>query len=413
MQTLPLRESEPCRVSGVLGGGHLEALRRARVEVRPVGSSGAEWELRPSTWVGAVRSGDLNLVIRPRIPMDRVMFLVSYALNPGDWRRAPLGLTPDADILEAIVSAFLLRAQEAIRQGLLHGYRPEEETITTLRGRIRMTDQVNARHGLPLPVEAVYDDFTADIEENRLLKTAIQSLWRLPLLSPAVRRELGALRPAFASVSLGSYRRGMAPEVHYTRLNRHYRPAVELARLIVDNSILELSNGEAAGASFLVDMNRVFETFLRVSLREALRLSETEWPSEAPADRFRIPGIRGLSLDDEAQIPVYPGLTWWRGPRCLFVGDARYKRLESQQADIYRMLAYCTAANLPSGLLVYAAGEGEPAVHHISHADKAIEVATMDLNGAPQSILSEVRAIAERVQAHRNGSLSPLSLRES
>ena len=410
MPTLQLGEHRPTRISAALDGNQLDALRQARVEVRPVGSSGTEWELCPSSWIGVVRCGELNVVIRPRIPMDRVMFLVGYALNPADWRPAPFDLTPDADILEAVIPAFVLRTQEAIRRGLLQGYRTEEASLTSVRGRIRMTGQINERFGLPLPVEAVYDDFTEDIEENRLLKTAIHALWRMPILSPAARRELGALRPAFASVSLGLFRRGMVPEVHYTRLNRRYRPAVELARLIIGGSILELSHGETTGASFLMDMNRVFESFLRAALRDALRLSESEWPTAPPVGRFRIPGGRRLSLDDAAQIPVQPGLTWWRGSRCLFVGDAKYKRLESQQGDIYRMLAYCTAANLPSGLLVYATGEGEPAVHHIPHADKTIEVAAVDLNGSPQAILTEIARIAGRIQACGRAVLSPIPL---
>ena len=409
MQTFQLRECEPSRVSVTLDGGQLEALRQARVEIRPVGSAGLEWELTPSHRVGVVRCGGLNVIIRPRIPMAQVMFLVGYTLNPGDWRPSSPGLPPDADILEAIIPAFVLRTQEAIRRGLLHGYRAEEASLSAVRGRIRIPEQINEKLGLPLPVETAFDDYTADIEENRLLKTAIHLLWRTPVLSPALRRELGALRPAFAPVTFGSYRRGMVPEVHYTRLNRHYRPSVELARLIVGSSIVDLSHGDAAGASFLVDMNRLFETFLRSALREALRLSASEWPAAPPVDRFRLPGIRGLSLDEAAQIPVYPALTWWRGRRCLFVGDARYKRLDSQQGDIYRMLACCTAANLPSGLLIYAAGEGEPAIHQIPHADKTIEVLAVDLNGEPQAILSEVGRIAERVQAHRQGALSPVS----
>lgn len=403
MQTLQLRERQPSRIDAILDGSQLQALRRAQVEVRPVGPAGLEWELTPSHHVGVVRCGDLNVVIRPRIPMERAMFLVGYALNPGDWRAASSALPPGADVFEAIVPAFVLRTREAIRRGLLHGYRTEEASLSAMRGRIRLAGQINERFGLLLPVETAYDDFTADIEENRLLKAAIDVLWRMPLLSPALRREVGALRPAFAPVSPGSYGRGVVPEVHYTRLNRHYRPAVELARLIVGSSILSLSHGDWLGASFLVDMNCVFETFLRAALREALGLSPSEWPAAPPVDRFRLPGIRGLSLDEAAQIPVYPALTWWRGRRCLFVGDARYRRLESQQADIYRMLAYCTAANLPSGLLVYAAGEGEPAVHQIPHANKSIEVAVIDLDKPPQDILAEVGSIAEQVQFHRQG----------
>ena len=67
------------------------------------------------------------------------------------------------------------------------------------------------------------------------------------------------------------------------------------------------------------------------------------------------------------------------------------------------MLAYCTAADLPSGLLIYAAGEDEPSEYRINHAGKTIEVATaLDLSGAPEHILGGVDRLADRVRAHAN-----------
>ena len=401
MRTLQLREHEPSRIALPLDDRQLEALRRAHVAVRPAGVRDGVWELTPSSYIGVVSCGDLAAVIRPKIPIDRVMFLLSYSLSPGDWRSNPFGLTPSDDILDAIIPAFVLRTQEAIRRGLLQGYRTEEESLTTVRGRIRIADQLNARYGLPLPVEAVYDDFTEDIEENRLLKTAIHALWRMPVRSNSVRRELGALRPAFSSVAMGSYHRSLIPEVNYTRLNLRYRPAVELARLILGNSVLELFHGETAGASFLMDMNRVFEGFLRTALRESLRLTEAEWPGT-------LTSARPLTLDQAGDISLHPDLSWWRGRRCLFVGDAKYKRLESQQSDVYQMLAYCIAANVPSGLLVYADGEAEPAEHRIPHANKTIEVTALNLSGQPMDILAEVDRIAQTVMSMTAHSATPV-----
>jgi 5-methylcytosine-specific restriction enzyme subunit McrC len=40
-------------------------------------------------------------------------------------------------------------------------------------GRVRMASQVRSRAGLPLPVEIAYDDYTPDILENQLLRTAV------------------------------------------------------------------------------------------------------------------------------------------------------------------------------------------------------------------------------------------------
>ena len=251
--------------------------------------------------------------------------------------------------------------------------------------------EVNRRFGIPLPVEVAYDEFTEDIEENRLLKTALHRLPRLPVRSEQSRRGVNGLRPAFNTVELGDYRQG-TPSVQYTRLNSHYRPAVELARLIIDNSSLELFHGEVSGASFMLDMNTVFEQFLFVALREALGLSGREWKR----------GER-LTLDVDGKIRLNPDLSWWSNGHCCFVGDAKYKRLMSERfpnADIYQVLAYCTAVDLPSGLLVYAAGESETGRYRIKHTDKTIEVESLNLAGQPEDILAQVNRLAEKVKDH-------------
>ena len=390
MQTLTLREYEECSVNVSLSLGQRRALKDAGIDVEPPEDDEQTWILTPSSKVGVLNLGNLAIIVRPKLLIDRVMFLVAYAINPREWREPPFDLDPDADVLESIVPAFVRHTRQAIQRGLLLGYRREEEALHTVRGRIRFSDQINRRFGIPLPLEIVFDDFTEDIEENRLLKTALHRLAHLPIRSARSRRDVGALRPVFNAVSLGTYRREV-PVVQYTRLNSHYRPAVELARLIIQNSSLEIYHGEVVGASFMLDMNRVFEQFLLSALREALRLSTSEWK-------------RGrLTLDKANALRLEPDLSWWRAGRYRFVGDAKYKRLRSTSyphADIYQMLAYCTAADLPSGLLVYAAGESEPNFHYIKHTDKAIEVASLDLSGSPENILTEVGRLAECVRHH-------------
>ena len=394
MQTLELREYEKYPWRGSLRGDQLRALRDARIEVTPSPDEDGGYILTPSSYVGAVNVGDAMVVVRPKIAMARVMFLIAYAMDPDNWRRESFGLRPDVDVLEAIALAFAHHTRQAIHRGLLQGYRREEDALTTVRGRIRFGDQIGRRFGIPLPIEVAFDEFTEDIEENRLLKTAIHRLGYTSIRSKAARQEVRRLRPAFTTVELGSYRRGAPPEVRYTRLNEHYRPAVELARLIIENSSLELFHGEVEGAAFLLNMNDVFERFLYVALREALGLSERQWKSQARLD-----------LDEGEHIKMEPDLSWWDGSRPVFVGDAKYKKLEPQgfkHADIYQMLAYCTAADLPWGLLVYAKDddENEPRSYEIKHAGKTIEVASLDLNGSPEAILAEVGGLAERVRSH-------------
>ena len=392
MHQLELEEYKPYPCNVQLDNDQLRALNEAHIEATPSSDEEGAYRLKPSSYIGAVNIGEFAVVVRPKVAIDRVMFLIAYAMDPKNWRRYSFQLDRNADVLGAIALAFAHHTRQAIQRGLLQGYQWEEEALYTVRGRIRFDDQIRRRFGIPLPVEVRYNEFTEDIEKNRLLKTAIHRLGHTSIRSKGARQEVRRLRPAFTTVTLGSYRRSTLPEVRYTRLDEHYRPAVELARLIIENSSLELFHGKVVGAAFLIDMNKVFERFLYVALREALRLPERQWKHE-----------KRLPLDEGPRIRMEPDLSWWDGTTPIFVGDAKYKDLKPrgfEHADIYQMLAYSTATGLPSGLLVYAAGEGEPGVYRIRNSDKTIEVAWLNLKGTPEEILDEVDTLAQRVKRH-------------
>ena len=400
--TLELREWEPRRVETPLGEAELAALSAAHIGVTPLG--GSRYELRPSSHVGALRVGETSIVVRPKIEAARAMFLISYAIDPRHWREDDAALERDADVPDAIAAAFARETRRAIGRGLLRGYRREEDALHGVRGRVRFADQLRRRPGVPLPVEVAFDEFTADVEENRLLHAALRLLARMPLRSEDARRELRALLPRFEGVEAPPYRRGGAPDIAWTRLNAHYRRAAALARLVVEWSSLELRGGETAAAAFLIDMNDVFERFVRTALREALGLAEAAWPEPDGVKRRR------LALDEADRIRLVPDLLWLDGGAPVFAGDAKYKRTEGDAAarhgDIYQMFAYCTAAGLPSGLLVYAQGEDEPARHAVRRAGVTIEVDTLALGGEPDAILASVARLARRIEASRDGRLA-------
>lgn len=92
-----------------------------------------------------------------------------------------------------------------------------------------------------------------------------------------------------------------------------------------------------------------------------------------------------------------PDLVWYRGGRPAAVIDAKYKAEKPAgypNADLYQLLAYCTALGLAEGHLVYAKGAEEPAVHEIRNADVRVIAYALDLEKAPSAVLTDVDAIA-------------------
>lgn len=121
--------------------------------------------------------------------------------------------------------------------------------------------------------------------------------------STVARRSLGLFDTALERVRLENYDPRRLPEIHYTRLNEHYRPAVELAKLILRSASFELRHGRVRASAFLVNMNDVFEDFVVVALREALRVTERAFPQGARG--------RSLYLDEGRMVSLEPDISWW------------------------------------------------------------------------------------------------------
>ena len=187
------------------------------------------------------------------------------------------------------------------------------------------------------------------------------------------------------------------PAVGFDRLNAHYREVVALARLILRHWAFEAERGGTRAAGFLMNMNTVFQEFVTQALREELRVSEHTLRSDD-----RIP--RRVALDDDGKVRLKPDLTWWDGPTCTFVGDAKYKRADDghvPNADLYQLLAYATALDLPGGLLAYAQGEADTATYQVCNAGKRLEVVAVELGGTIDELRASVDRLAARVRALR------------
>ncbi len=164
-------------------------------------------------------------------------------------------------------------------------------------------------------------------------------------------------------------------------------------------------------------MNRVFEDFVVVALREALGLSERTFPQglgwSVPASPDgRRPVRRLLPLDEAGAVRLQPDLSWWDGDTCRFVGDVKYKRTGAsgvEHPDLYQLLAYTVAAGLPGGLLVYAAGDEDapdsPVSHDVVRAGKELQVTSLDLARPPERLLAQIEMLAQRVRRLRARSL--------
>ena len=351
----------------------------------------AAYLLTPGPIVGAVELADLSVLIQPKIGISKLLSMACYAMGAYKSQDQRLfDFEEDQTLPDTLALALSAAARQAFSRGLLHDYLTREEALYTVRGRIRFDEQIRRRFGIPMPVEVRYEEFTDDILANRLVKAAATRIGGMRLRSQAARAGLGWIGGMLDNISPVEFATTDVPEVRFDRLNEHYRGVVELSRLILRQSAFESGRGQVRATGFLMDMNAVFQEFVTVALRETLGVS---------ADAFRERTID--SLDRGGQVRLRPDLVWRDGSSFVFVGDAKYKRIRDERvpnADLYQLLAYATALDLPGGMLIYAEGEADPVVHEVRYSGKRLEVAALDLSGSLEEVLERVDQIADGVR---------------
>lgn len=334
-EPLPLTEDQASALNGAGGGRYLS--------VEPAEISG-HWQVSARNYVGSMSVDGIQVLVRPKIPLRNLFLLLEVGLREQDWRDEAALYETSHDLLPVLVSFFARTAETTLARGLYHSYREQHDLLVALRGRVDVARQLT-RPGLAIPTACRFTEFTADLVENSYLKAAVSRSLRVAGVQPADRHRLMRHLVTLEDVGDVRHRPSDFDDVVFTRLNEHYRPALRLARLVLENLTLQDAIGEVTASSFMLDMNKLFERFITERLRRALRR------------RLVVKDQHVGYLDKERRVKIQPDLLFGPEGSPRFVADIKYKltgeSAGGSNADLYQLLAYTTALDLPEGMLIY------------------------------------------------------------
>ncbi|MBS7547760.1 hypothetical protein KHA85_06600 [Dietzia sp. Marseille-Q0999] len=387
------------------GAQHLS--QTGLVEVLPAGRD--TWRLIPSGAVGSVRVEGLSVRVLPAasLGLTQLFFLLDHAADDA-FLASAVQARDDDELWSSVAESMARLAHQALAAGLLRGYRRVDEALTTVRGRIRLGDQIRRHPGMTIPLEVTYSEFTPDIAENRILRTAAHRLQFLPELPDATRRRLAMVDARLSDASLIG-QGAPVPAWTPSRLNARFQDALSLADRIVRRISVEVEDGHAASAAFVTEMPELFERYVEAELTAALdgrggRLlhnpvvnldSGTEADGDTPSGRHR------AAAGDGDHISVRTGLVYEVDgePVATFVPTYPTDR-RTRAAEHYRLLAACTALGVDRAYLVYPAQRRDdfPQPRRIVHTDISIVEYPVDLSGGPADSRRAIVELAEHAR---------------
>ena len=247
-----------------------------------------------------------------------------------------------------------------------------------MKGKVLVKENLKANRFHLDRIFCEFDDFTDDVQINRIIKYTIYLLFHID--DGEFSRELRHVFSLLKNVSLVPITVEDIDSVRYTRLNDTYEPVHMLCRLFVQSIFVSHKIGGQRMFCFLIEMNGLFEEFVRSVFR---RFSS-----------YRVVGYpRRKYLDDTKLVRIKPDIRFLKEGKELFVVDCKYKKLKKLEddnenarfinSDVYQILAYMIGYNLQKGMLIYPKGEVEEeseADVTLNGVSRKIFVKPIDLN---------------------------------
>ena len=329
---------------------------------------GGELEVRSTSWVGVVQLSGVHIHVVPKLAGGSlaVLRMLEYAGGLDLTRELPLqrDLGPQGhDLFDLLCRLLGVEVRRLLRDGLNRDYRTSDDTLGVLRGRLRYREQYLRRFGQVFPLDCQFDEFDSDTVDNQLVATALLRARRLAR-SGAVRRELTLLAGVFteacspANHDVEWYDRTL----HYTRRNERYRRTHVLSKLVLRGLAFEdlYDTSEGRVGTFLIDMNKVFESFVTRLVAKAL-----EGTGLAVTAQSRHSAVIVDERTGETYASIVPDLIVREGTtgQCVPI-DVKYKQYDQRNvstSDVYQAFVYACALTSPDTLpragIIYPAAQ--------------------------------------------------------
>ena len=321
------------------------------------------------------------------IPIHNVYYMLSYAfqiLNEQSYKNiATEQFHNTADLMAAILSKGIATQ---IKRGLGKEYIPQREALSTLKGKMDITESIKTQTILKKQMWCTYDEFSVNGTKNRIIKSTLELLLGSDIPKHR-KKELRKLMVFFSDVKnidLHSVNWNMK----YDRNNKTYRMLISICYLVVNGLLQTNSEGNTKIMDFLDEqsMFRLYEKFI-------LGYYKKHYTELSPS-ASRIP----WSVDNTIMLPVMQSDIHLQKGNTVLIIDAKYYNHTTQvkydnhtlhSNNMYQIFTYvknCDYAfgeedHKVSGMLLYAKTEEEIQPDNIyqMHGNQ-ITVKTLDLN---------------------------------
>jgi 5-methylcytosine-specific restriction enzyme subunit McrC len=362
--TIELREYQPTQLhrdefSYDLGEKLWQTYGSQGIDVQfPSPRTDNRWKLTSLGYVGHIPlSPEVALSLQPKVPLGNLFAMLEYAYNLKSFRFLEGWSHCHSldDFYERLADILARRILDRTRQGLYRTYIDKTERLTFLRGRLDISHQIC--RPWDIKPKCHFQEQTADIEDNQILLWTLRQITHHGItretVSNTVRR---AYRALHGTISLVPCQGRTCQGRTYNRLNEDYQTLHALCRFFLDQTGPSLQQGDRRMLPFLVNMNKLFESFVAAWLQAHHR--EVLTPRDL---QLKVQERVHLSTEHAIHFDIDLVLADIASGNTRYVLDTKYKAPKSPStSDVQQAIAYAETKDTTEAVLVYPQALEQP-----------------------------------------------------
>ena len=339
------------------------------------------------------------------IPIQNIYYMLSYAfqvLNEQGYKSLATEQFGNAAELCAAILAKGISAQ--LKRGLRREYLLRNEPMSTIRGKIDISESLKTQSLLKKQMVCSYDDFSVNSHMNQIIKSTVELLLKADIAKNR-KKELRKLLVYFSEVeTVDLY--SVDWHLQYNRNNQTYRMLISICYLAVKGLLQSQADGTKKLMDFFDEqrMCRLYEKFI-------LEYYRKHYP-EIKANPSQIP----WQLDDGVSdmLPVMQTDIMLSHKDRVLIIDAKYYGHTTQQQfgvntlhsnNLYQIFTYVKnkehemagSPHTVSGMLLYArTDEAVLPDNEYRMSGNSISVRTLDLGCDFAGVAAQLDAIADK-----------------
>ncbi len=328
------------------------------------------------------------------IPIKNIYYLLSYAWNKlEESELVDVSAEDESDLLNLLGRVLLNGTKTLLKRGVDRQYITENEVYQGLKGKVNVTDSLR-KNLFPKGLSVCeFDELSADVLPNQILKTTLLNLTKISSLSPILRQVIRTIIYRLHEVNYIVLTDTIFHQVQINRNSSFYAFLLNISELIYQNLLINEETGNYQFKDFWKDerqMARLFEEFIRnfykIEVPEATVFREDlHWKMAGETHQF----LPKMQTDVSIKI----------NDRKLIIDAKYYKETLQKYYDsekihsqhLYQLFAYLkNQENTEAeGILIYPTVQKSLSLVY-SHEGHKIRIETLNLNQDWRGVKSDL-----------------------